>query len=46
MTLVVIDIQGSKMHCVNVDTGEKKWYPLLPGIEVGTVLRNVTIAKP
>jgi hypothetical protein len=46
VTLVVLDIKKGKMHCVYVDTGRKEWIGLVPGVEVGTVMRNVRFAKP
>jgi hypothetical protein len=45
ITLVVIDIQGSKMFCTCVEDGQKMWVPLIQGVEIGTVLRNVQFIK-
>ena len=46
ITLVVIDIQGSKMLCSCVEDGKMMWVPLVPGIEKGTVMRNVQFKQP
>jgi len=46
ITLVVIDIQGSKMYCTCVEDGKMMWVPLVPGIEKGTVMRNVQFKQP